>query len=157
MNRCCCVAPFSIVRERFGRVKTTLRRCAVLTRPARSQEAGNYWSDAVKDQHGSNRPPCGTHRGALFARSFARLVSSRDLIWRQPDDSAFPPHGNWIAVSFMASKGITNGCAERALDTIKIAGPFGGSLARIWNGHACNSFRDFHASASATTAEPPKA
>ena len=35
--RCIASLRYSIVRERFGRVKTALRRCAVLTRPARSQ------------------------------------------------------------------------------------------------------------------------
>src|SRR5687767_5724899 len=35
----------SIVPGALGRVKTPLRRCAVLTRPARSQVLGNYRSD----------------------------------------------------------------------------------------------------------------
>ena len=74
----------------------------------------------------SNRPPFGIHQGALFARRFARIVSSRDLIWRQPDDSAFPPHGDRIAVSFMTLKGVTNGRAKRTPDSIKIASPLDG-------------------------------
>jgi len=40
----------SIVRERFGRVKISLRRYAVLTRPARSRGIGNYRSDPVDDR-----------------------------------------------------------------------------------------------------------
>ena len=105
----------------------------------------------------SNRPPFGIHQGALFARRFARIVSSRDLIWRQPDDSAFPPHSDRIAVSFMTLKGVTNGRAERTADSIKITSPLDGSRARIWHRHDCRSSRDFQASASAITAEAPKA
>ena len=77
----------------------------------------------------STRPPFGVDQGALFARRFARLVSSRDLIWRQPDDSAFPPHSDRIAVSFMTLKGVTNGRAKRTPDSIKITGPLGGCRA----------------------------
>jgi hypothetical protein len=76
-----------------------------------------------------SRPPCGNHRDALLAWRFARLVSSRDLIWRQPGDSAFPPHSDRIAVSFMALKGITNGRAKRTPDSIKITSPFDGCRA----------------------------
>jgi hypothetical protein len=93
-----------------------------LTRPARSQWSGNYWSDAVNN-HTVKSSACGIHRGALFARRFARLVSSRDLIGGQPDDSAFPPHSDRIAVSFMALEGVTNGRAKRTLDSIKITSP----------------------------------
>ena len=85
------------------------------------------------------------------------VVSSWDLIWRQPDNSAFPPHSDWIAVSFMALKRITDGRAERALNSIQITGSLDGGGARIRNGHACNAFRDSHVSASVTIVAAPKA
>ena len=50
-SRNVCVAPVVDCPGALGRVKTALRRCAVLTRPARSQGVGKYWSDAVKDLH----------------------------------------------------------------------------------------------------------
>jgi hypothetical protein len=117
---------------------------------------GNCWIDAVSQQIARE-----VRRHALFGRPMSRVLArfvarGRDLIWRQPDDSAFPPHSDRIAVSFMALKGITNGRAERALNSVEITGPLGGSRARIRNGHACGSFKTFHASASATTVEAPK-
>jgi hypothetical protein len=48
------------------------------------------------------------------------------LIWRQPDDSAFPPHSDRIAVSFMTLKGVTNGRAKCTPDSIKITSPLDG-------------------------------
>jgi hypothetical protein len=74
----------------------------------------------------SNRPPYGIHQGALFARRFARFVSRRDLICRQPDDPAFPPHSDRIAVSFMTLKGVKNGRPKRTPDSIKITSPLDG-------------------------------
>jgi hypothetical protein len=41
------VAPVFDYSGALGRVKTTLRRFAVLTRPARSQRTGTYRSDDV--------------------------------------------------------------------------------------------------------------
>ena len=134
--------------EALGRVKTTLRRCAVLTRPARSLGAGSYRCDGVDSQR----------LGGTVSLAVARfVVSSWDLIWRQPDNSAFPPHSDWIAVSFMALKRITDGRAERALNSIQITGSLDGGGARIRNGHACNAFRDSHVSASVTIVAAPKA
>jgi hypothetical protein len=78
-------------------------------------------------------------------------------MWGQPDDSAFAPHGDWIAVSFMTLKGITNGRTERALNSIRITGPFSRSRTRIWNSHAGSSFRILQAFESAITVEALKA
>jgi hypothetical protein len=57
----------------------------------------------------------------------------------------------------MALKGITNGRAERTFYAIEITDALGGSRARIQNRHACNSFRDFHASVPATIVSAPTA
>lgn len=68
--------------------------------------------------------------GRTVSLAVARFVAGNwDLIWGQPDDSAFPPHCDWIAVSLMALKRITNGRAQRALNSIKITGSLGGSRA----------------------------
>ena len=124
------------------------RRCAVLTRPARSRA----------QQLPERRRSLSRLLGRTVSLAVARLVAGNwDLIWGQPDDSAFAPHSDWIAVSFMALKRITDGRAERALNSIQITGSLDGSGARIRNGHACNSFSDSHASASATIVAAPKA
>ena len=68
--------------------------------------------------------------GRPISRVLARFVArSRDLIWRQPDDLAFPPHSDRIAVSFMTLKGIPNGRAKRTPDSIKITSPLDGCRA----------------------------
>src|SRR5690348_4190444 len=96
--------------------------------------------------------------GRTVSLAVARLVAGNwDLFWRQPDDSAFTPDCHWIAVSFVALKGIANGRAERALNSIKITDSLGGSRVRIGNGHVCSSFRDSQAAASAMTVEAPMA
>src|SRR5437868_2896883 len=85
------VAPVVDYSEALGRVKTTLRRCAVLTRPARFQQA------AITGATGS----MSRSSGRTVFLAVARFVAgSRDLLWRQPDDSAFAPHSDRIAVSF---------------------------------------------------------
>jgi hypothetical protein len=143
-----CVAPVFDYSGPLGRVKTSLRRYAVLTRPARFQQA------AITGATGSMSRSLGR---TVFLAVARFVAGSRDLLWGQPDDSAVAPHSDWIAVSFMALKRITDGRAERALNSIQIASSLDGSRARIRNGHACNSFRDSHASASATIVAAPKA
>ena len=121
-----------IVQGALGRVKgllASLAAVAPLTRPARSQVPGNYRSDAISE-HAAREIQGTLLFGRPISRFLARFVArSRDLIWRQPDDLAFPPHSNRIAVSFMTLKGVTNGRAKRTPDSIKITSPLDGCRA----------------------------
>jgi hypothetical protein len=61
------VAPAFDCSESLGRVKTALRRCAVLTRPARSQYNSFYRSDVNPNDARPDRPT-GVHlNGSLPA------------------------------------------------------------------------------------------
>ena len=155
-------APFSVAPAldcsgALGRVKTALRRCAVLTRPARSQRAGNYRSDAVTEHIGqesstvtrlSGRPTSGVF-ARLVAESGSDLEAARRLglpATQRPDRRLV--YG--VEGRHERPRGAHARFDQDHQPARRVSRPNS-----AWS--CCSSFRDFHASASATTAEAPKA
>jgi hypothetical protein len=118
-----------------------------LTRPARSHEEGNYWSDQVHEHEAAlgtiqelggfiEVPPSARIIRCTVARFVAHV---RYLIRRQPHDAPFPPNSNGIAVAFVALKSVSDRCAKRALDPIQILDPLGGSESGIQHRQTADS------------------